>query len=338
MSAQRELEGYIRQHRETYTREAIDANLAGMGHSQDEIDRAWASVEGSTEAGMETSPRRRRQRLPLGMAATTIVLSLSMISMVFGPSCRYSSAGPNPTRTPMPTPTRRPLPTPPWSYEGDTGPDTWGQLRRDYETCERGTQQSPIDISASSEKDEPNIAYDFAEQRLTLGNDGRGLGIEVHPLGWLMEIGGMHYMLKELRFHRPSEHTIGGHHSDAELQYLYEHEEGSTAAVAVLLKVGAENSTFTRLMGHVPEVGGRYDLGYTNVLPAALAPILSRTTYRYTGSLTTPPCTEGVEWFVMTEPVEISAEQLATLASVSGPNNRPVQPLNGRVVVKDVSP
>jgi len=158
-----------------------------------------------------------------------------------------------------------------------------------------------------------------------------------YAAGSYIEVDGERYVVDSLHYHTPSEHIVDGQPPfDAELHIV--HKKGNDLAViGILLKEGAENPAYQPLLDNLPgEEGTAVNTGVT-INAADLLPA-EQTTYRYSGSLTTPPCTEGVSWFVMTTPVELSAAQLADFQTVFTGNARPVQPLNERELVEDTTP
>jgi carbonic anhydrase len=218
-----------------------------------------------------------------------------------------------------------------WSYAGDTGPEHWGALDPSYRLAETGRAQSPIDIRAASAipAPPPQIRFRYAAEPATYVNNGHTLQHDQAPGSWL-EVDGQCYALKQFHVHTPSEHTFDGVHLDAEIHLVHADAAGNVAVVGVLVRSGAKNPAFASVHGTLPREGqtktltGRID-------PGAMLPE-SRRTYRYTGSFTTPPCTENVEWFVLEQPIEAAPEEIAGVHALEGNNARPTQPLNGRLV------
>ena len=219
-----------------------------------------------------------------------------------------------------------------WSYQGDTGPEHWGDLDRSYRLARTGRAQSPIDIrpGIALASKPPQIRFRYTPEPATLVNNGHTLQHDQTPGSWL-EVDGERYALKQFHVHTPSEHSIDGDPFDAEIHLVHMSSAGDVAVVAVLVRNGAENRAFARIYGALPPEGTTETLT-GQIDPAALLPE-DRGVYRYTGSFTTPPCTENVDWFVMEQPIEAGAEEIAAVRALEGSNNRPTQPLNGRRVL-----
>ena len=223
-----------------------------------------------------------------------------------------------------------------WTYEGETGPQHWAELSPEFALARDGKQQSPIDITKSAAKasDQPPLAADYQDAALDVQNNGHTIEDDYHD-GGTLTVGGKAYKLAQFHFHSPSEHTIDGKHAPMELHLVHKDAEGKLAVVGVLIQEGAANPELDVLWKHMPRTVGRAG-GASGVMVNAkklLPPSLA--SYRYIGSLTTPPCSEPVQWFVLQQPITASAEQIATFQKVIHANNRPVQPLNGRSVVTD---
>jgi carbonic anhydrase len=222
----------------------------------------------------------------------------------------------------------------PWDYAGPRGPAHWSALDPAYAACD-GHEQSPIDIRATMTADLPALRFEYASGPLEgLTDNGKTIRVNYHaPRNEnFLIVGGDRYRLTQFHFHRPAEELVGGKQYDMVLHLMHEASDGRVAGVAVLLTAGRANAAVERLRDHMPNVVGREDsVPGVDIDPAALLP---RTPgyYTYSGSLTAPPCTEGVTWFVLKTPVELSAAQIAAFAKRYPHDVRPVQPLNGRVV------
>jgi carbonic anhydrase len=223
---------------------------------------------------------------------------------------------------------------PHWEYEGEAGPENWGAVG--YETCEIGESQSPIDIAPTQQMDLTNILVNYRPSSLTVRNNGHTVQADYAP-GSFITVDGETYMLAQFHYHSPSEHVVDGQSFAAELHLV--HTNGNRLAViGVLLAEGDEaNPAYQPFIANLPAEEIAPTPTGDEIDAAALLPDV-QTTYRYSGSLTTPPCTEGVTWLVMTEPVTLSADQLAALEAVFEGNNRPPQPVNDRPVTEDVTP
>ena len=223
-----------------------------------------------------------------------------------------------------------------WGYEGEVGPKHWGELNDEYVLCSSGLAQSPIDIAETVPEDLPNIAFDYKPSRLNIINNGHTIQAN-YAEGSRIEVDSVRYELLQFHFHAPSEHTINAQFSDMELHLVHKSADGNLAVVSVMLNKGAENSAFAPVFDNMPAVVDEENNPDALVNAGDLLPE-DGLTYRYIGSLTTPPCSENVRWHVMKTPVQVSEAQVAAFEAIIHDNNRPVQPLNGREVVEDTSP
>jgi len=236
-----------------------------------------------------------------------------------------------------------PAEAPHWAYEGEAGPGSWGKLSADFAACSAGRNQSPIDIGATTSAALPDLRTAFRAAELKIAhhehfgdaiNNGHTIQVN-YPQGDTLIVGDESFELAQYHFHGPSEHTVAGEHSPMEMHLVHKSSAGKLAVIGVLIEQGAHNAAFEPIWSNLPKTKGveshfeHVKVNVDDLLPQA------RTTYRYDGSLTTPPCSEGVKWFVMTTPVELSAAQIAAFTAIIEANNRPVQPLNGRVVITD---
>jgi carbonic anhydrase len=222
-----------------------------------------------------------------------------------------------------------------WSYSGATGPAYWGSLSPEYALCSTGRSQSPIDIAAVSPRDLPNIAFNYQPSPMSIINNGHTVQVNYAP-GSFIILDGERFDLAQFHFHAPSEHTIKGTHAAAEMHLVHKSASGGLAVVGVMLREGAANPMFESIAANMPESGQKIEKPEISVNAAALLPADART-YRYSGSLTTPPGTEGVKWNLMLEPVTVSSSQLASFRRRYDGNNRPIQKLNGREIIEDTT-
>jgi carbonic anhydrase len=231
---------------------------------------------------------------------------------------------------------------PHWDY-AEHGPATWGGLGPQYATCGEGRSQSPIDITSAAASELPALAADYGPATLSIVhhehkadevNTGHSIQVN-YPGADTLTVDDQQFELLQYHFHSPSEHTVDGRHFPMEMHLVHKSAEGKLTVVGVLIQEGAENPAFAPVWENLPaHTGDERHLEHVTVDVDQLLPTV-RTTYRYDGSLTTPPCSEGVKWFVMTTPIELSAGQIEKFRTILHGNNRPVQPLNGRAVVTD---
>lgn len=223
-----------------------------------------------------------------------------------------------------------------WSYEGAKGPEHWGDLDPAYSACRDGKAQSPIDIRNARKTALPALRFEYKSGLLKyLINNGKTIRVNYHDApgeGNSLIVGDMHYQLTQFHFHRPSEELIHGKPYEMVAHLMHQASDGKIAGVVVLLKTGNANTTVQRIWEHMPMAEGKEEeISGVQVNPSGLLP-RDLAYYTYQGSLTAPPCTEGVTWFVLKTPVEISSEQINAFARVYPHDVRPPQPLNGRVV------
>ena len=272
------------------------------------------------ERGFEAETIGRRRFVKIGAAAAAVVAGFSL-----GGPVRADDATPGAAQ-----------PDAHWTYEGEEGPEHWGELDSDYASCSGGTRQSPIDVSGAAGADVANIEFLYQPvSPLHLINNGHTLQVNI-PAGSSITLDGETYPLKQFHFHAPSEHTIDGRAEAMELHLVHVTDAGTIAVVGVLLTEGEGNPALTPVFEAMPAMAGPEQEVTGSVDPNALLPE-QRTTYRYSGSLTTPRCSEGVHWLLMTEPMTVSAAQTEAFRTVFGENARPVQPLNDRAITEDTS-
>jgi carbonic anhydrase len=220
-----------------------------------------------------------------------------------------------------------------WSYEGATGPAAWGNLDPAFATCATGTHQSPIDLPASvPASSEHHIEFHYQSVPLKVLNNGHTIQVEV-PAGSYIELDGRRYDLLQFHFHHPSEETIASKHADMVVHLVHKNDQGGLAVVGVLMSAGqGEPAILARVWEHLPAQAGQTDapagvqIALTELLPA------DRPFYHFTGSLTTPPCSEDVAWNVMANPIAISPEHVQAFHALYPLNARPVQPLHDRAI------
>jgi carbonic anhydrase len=232
-----------------------------------------------------------------------------------------------------------PAPTPAaaahWSYSGEDGPSHWDKVNRDFALCAAGTRQSPVDIAEPSPQDLPDIVFKYQPSRVNILNNGHTIQVQYDP-GSYIEVEGTRYDLAQFHVHAPSEHTLHGKPADAELHFVHKAESGKLAVVGVLLNTGSENAALKPVWDNLPAQSGPVQSANATINAESLLPA-RRTTYRYDGSLTTPPCSEGVRWLVITDPIQLSEAQLAAFTAIFKLNSRPVQPMNQRQILQDSS-
>jgi carbonic anhydrase len=221
---------------------------------------------------------------------------------------------------------------PHWSYAGSDGPDHWGDLDKAFGACRLGHHQSPIDIRGAKPADLPPIQFAYRPTPLHIVNNGHTIQINYAP-GSFITVGNKRYQLTQFHFHHPSEERINGKGFAMVAHLVHAAADGSLAVVAVLLDPGAANQEIAGLWTHLPghegpeEALDNVQIDATRLLPA------DRGYYTFTGSLTTPPCTEDVTWLVLKTPTRISQSQADAFGRIYPRDARPTQQLYGREVL-----
>ena len=224
-----------------------------------------------------------------------------------------------------------------WTYQDLTGPEHWAELDSTFELCGKGRGQSPINLTAAESADLVNPDFHYESVPLNILNNGHTVQVPYSPGSFIL-LDNQRYNLLQFHFHSPSEHAIEGKPWDAEMHLVHQNERGDLAVVAVLLQ--AEESSgaeYAVLSQNLPKQAGdkirtEKTINAQNLLPN------KTTTYRYSGSLTTPPCSESVTWLVMTDPVGLNPSEIDGYKKLLNHNNRPLQILNNRSIKMDMSP
>jgi carbonic anhydrase len=220
---------------------------------------------------------------------------------------------------------------PHWDYEGEVGPQNWGDLQADFKVCKLGLEQTPIDLTGGMRGDAASVQFDYKPLPLRIVNTGHTIQVNADP-GSNCVIGGASYELLQFHFHHPSEHLLAGKGFDLECHFVHKSNAGALAVVGVFIRPGAPNATLQTLFGKMPKTEGPELKTGDLVDPASLLPKAGGY-FRYMGSLTTPPCSEGLTWTVYREPIEASVEQIRQFAALFQNNARPVQMRNRRFLI-----
>ncbi len=220
-----------------------------------------------------------------------------------------------------------------WDYGESKGPSHWGELEPEFAPCKNGHRQSPIDIRSPQKADLPSIQFDYKPSSLHIIDNGHTVMINYGP-GSSITVGGKKYALKQFHFHRPSEETIDGKGYEMVVHLVHADQQGNLAVVAVLLQKGEDNFLVRELWKDVPkEKEKEEDLGSVQIDVAGLVPA-NRGYYTYQGSLTTPPCSENVTWFVLKHPMTVSTAEIEQFSNLYRHDARPTQPSYDRVVLE----
>ena len=220
-----------------------------------------------------------------------------------------------------------------WDYGESKGPNHWGELKPEFAPCKDGHRQSPIDIRNPQKADLPPIQFNYKPSPLHIIDNGHTIMINYSP-GSFISVGGKKYVLKQFHFHRPSEEKINGKGFEMVVHLVHADSEGKLAVVAVLLERGEDNPLVHEIWNDLPKEKEKEEsldaiqIDLSGLLPA------DRGYYTFPGSLTTPPCSENVTWFVLRHPVTVSAAEIEQFSKVYRHDARPTQPLFGRIVLE----
>ena len=219
-----------------------------------------------------------------------------------------------------------------WAYDGEHGPKHWGELSPDFVQCRVGVNQSPIDIVDTVEAELPPLVFDYKSNAVNLVNNGHTAQINVEP-GSFMRVEGEEFQLLQLHIHVPSEHWVNGEQFMLEAHYVHQSAAGELAVIGILYNEGEDLPKLAQFMEVIPE-----EVGKPVLFEIALddLPLLqmNRDYYRYNGSLTTPPCSEGVRWYVMKQVKTISRKRRDRFNELIGDDARGPQPINARPVLR----
>ncbi|MCK5725639.1 MAG: carbonic anhydrase family protein [Thiotrichaceae bacterium] len=222
-----------------------------------------------------------------------------------------------------------------WSYSGANGPEHWGKLAAEFSQCGAGKNQSPVNIDPPKVMDanQEDIALNYT---MLMGdvikNTGHTIQVDMRSGGSMM-VDGKSFKLKQFHFHTPSENTVFKRHFPMEAHFVHQNEAGELAVMAMMFKPGKADKTVAKLWESLPMKKGDSAKLSSNALKAIESESKLSKYYRFNGSLTTPPCTEGVRWIMLETPMTVSEEQIKALqGALKHPNNRPVQDLNARII------
>jgi len=220
-----------------------------------------------------------------------------------------------------------------WSYEGQESAVHWGMLGPAYMACEGGSHQSPINISMPRQtQQQEQLVFHYQSTGVRALDNGHTIQVNV-PSGNDLHLNGRTYSLSQFHFHDPSEHHVDGRTYPMEIHLVHQDRKGHVLVIGVLVETGSPNQSLAELWAMLPMKAG--ELGAEHPFnPQDLVPHNTHH-FSYHGSLTTPPCAEGVHWIVLRDPISMSPRQIAQFVSIIGQNARPVQPLNGRRIQEE---
>lgn len=218
-----------------------------------------------------------------------------------------------------------------WEYEGELGPDHWSEICG----CKIGERQSPIGISITEKAKLDEIVFNYYPTPLRIINNGHTIQFN-YGKGSYITIGHRKYELMQFHFHTPSEHVLHGKHYDMEVHLVHKGAHGELAVVGIFMEAGRENDFIRTLWSHFPkEQNQEHIVSDTRINAQQILPKNTHAYYNYAGSLTTPPCTENVNWLVLKTPIDISQAEVNKFASLFKYDARPVQHVHGRVILEN---
>ena len=220
-----------------------------------------------------------------------------------------------------------------WDYGDKRGPSHWGDLQPEFVSCKTGHRQSPIDIRNPQQAVLPPLQFNYYPSPLNIVDNGHTIMVTYAP-GSFVSVGKKKYALKQFHFHRPSEEKIHGKGYAMVVHLVHADEEGKLAVVAVLLRRGADNPLVHELWSDFPKEKEKEEFFKDVRIDASAILPADRGYYTFSGSLTTPPCTEGVTWFVLKQPMTVSAAEIEKFSKLYRNDARPTQPLDNRVVLE----
>jgi carbonic anhydrase len=219
---------------------------------------------------------------------------------------------------------------PHWGYEGEESAAHWGMRSSAYMTCEAGSHQSPIDITMSHHaQQQERLVFHYHSGLVRALDNGHTIQVNVQP-GNELHLNGRTYFLSQFHFHDPSEHHVDGRTYPMEVHLVHRDRKGHVVVIGVLIEAGVLNQSLAELWAMLPmkagEVGSEHPFNPQDLIPH------NSHYFSYHGSLTTPPCTEGVQWIILRDPITMSTQQISQFISVVGHNARPIQPIHDRKI------
>jgi len=218
-----------------------------------------------------------------------------------------------------------------WSYEGQEGPEHWGELSGDFAACKSGVKQSPVDLKEQVKAELMPLEFNYKTIPLKVLNNGHTFQVDEKG-GGTLKFQGQEYQLVQFHFHTPSEHMMEGQAHEMEVHFVHKNDQGQLAVVGVMINPGKENAALKAAWDNMPKDAKDVEVSGAAINAGDIMPS-GRNYQHYIGSLTTPPCSEGVRWIVLNEPIEMSQEQIDAFKAVFHHNARPVQPMHDRFLL-----
>jgi len=302
----------------TVTEVSAEAGAASRAAAPGAMAASAAQAAAADEDPMDHLRRRLDQKLGLHLQPMATPGELRLLTRPGAPPLPAGPAGAKTAQAAS------------WSYEGKAGPQAWGRLDAQFSACAKGKRQSPIDIRDGVALDLEPLRFDYKPSAFTVIDNGHTVQVNVAAGNWI-ELRGKRWQLLQFHFHRPSEERIDGKRFDMVVHLVHADDAGHLAVVAVLLQRGAAQPLLRAVWNDLPlekgeEVPARAAIDLNRLLPE------DRRYYTYMGSLTMPPCSEGVLWMVMRAPLAVAASDVGIFARLYPMNARPVQPSFGRLI------
>ncbi len=203
-------------------------------------------------------------------------------------------------------------------------------MKPEFATCASGQEQSPIDISSANKGDLVKIDFNYKASPVKVLNNGHTIQVNFGAENTI-KIGSQTYKLLQFHFHSPSENTINKKAYDMEAHFVHKNDKGELAVIGVMMQAGEANKIVDSVWAAIPKEINKEEALTAQINPSDLMPA-TKQFYHFKGSLTTPPCSEGVNWFVLKDAINVSADQVKAFVATVGQNARPVQALNKRSV------
>lgn len=218
-----------------------------------------------------------------------------------------------------------------WKYLGVENPSHWSMLSKEYKTCEAGNRQSPVNISMTHHGDnQQKLVFHYETSQIHEVNNGHTIQVS-HVTGCWADLNDRKYKLRQFHFHAPSEHHIEGKAFPMEMHLVHQDDAGHVLVIAVMMATDAPQPVLRKFWKWLPEqIGQKVPIPLEVKLPDILPTNTDH--YTYSGSLTTPPCTEGVQWIVIKEPMHVTQQDVDQFVSIIGHNARPIQPIGNRQI------
>jgi carbonic anhydrase len=242
-------------------------------------------------------------------------------------------AGADPSHGTAPPHTASAEAHPHWTYDGEAGPSHWGELSAEFKSCQLGLEQAPVDLADTIKSATPSaLSIDYRAMSPRIVNNGHTIQVNADP-GSTCNIDGTVYDLVQFHFHHPSEHLLAGKSFDLECHFVHRSKRGDFAVIGVFVTPGTRHEVLALVFDAMPRSDGPEIRAAGLIDPAALMPKDGKN-FRYMGSLTTPPCSEGITWTVFKTPIQAAPEQIRQFASLFPNNARPVQNRNRRFLIE----